>query len=290
MNASFAQIRERIQERLKEQTEKKVEEKVLEKAGQQPDENQDGLNDRKRPGRVNSFTSPSDSTRKSAPQMGMFASMQNAKYEPSYTLKQELKVEMKSQEKKNKKVEVMNMRMSYGETCFMNVLESEDKKDQSKSLIDFTNNTSIVLNDKDMSAVAISLDYMSNMVQQSAENNKDSISTDESFTFTRTGNTKMIAGYMCEEVIMESDDMKINAWYTDDIKIDMYKGLSQSPFFVSFSKGTPEMSEEMTGTLMESHMQEKTGDQGTFDYLVKEVIIGDTIIDLSKYTFTTFGQ
>jgi hypothetical protein len=42
---------------------------------------------------------------------------------------------------------------------------------------------------------------------------------------------------------------------------------------------------EMQGTMMESHMVEKTGDKGTFDYLVKEVNLVTTTLNMSDYTF-----
>ena len=275
INTSNAQIGREIQQRLQQRTVQAVD---------------TAATDHKRPGRVepgkkldSSPSAPADTT-KAFNMQDLFGGMQKAKYESSYTMSHEFKVELRSQEKPNKKEEITNMNMYYGEISTMTVMVSEDKSDQSKAIMDFKNNSSLMLNDEDMTGVAFSLDGMSKFAQQNTETKQDSIPANE-FTITKTGNTKMIAGYLCEEVIMESAEMKVNAWYTDDLKVDTYKSMANSTLFGK-SKSTPPSSEDMVGTMMESHMQEKTGNKGTFHYLVKEVVVGETVIDISKYSFS----
>lgn len=274
INTTNAQIGRQIQERLQQRTIQAVDTMS---------------SDHKRPGRVESGkkldsspSAPAD-TSKAINFQGLFGGMQKAKYESSYTMSHEFKVEMRTQEKPNKEEEITNMNMFYGENCTMSVMEAEDKKDEVRAVMDFKNNTSIMLNDDEMTGMAFSMDGMSKYAQENAETSKDSI---PAYTITRTGRTKMIAGYLCEEVIMDSEDMTVNGWYTNDLAVNTYESMANSKFFAAYSKDAPTSSEDMTGTMMESHMQEKTGNKGTFHYLVKEVIVAETVLDITKYAFS----
>lgn len=299
---THAQLGKRIQERIKESTERKIEDKVVNKAGEKTDQALDSLfKKRKRPGSVssekkssgsvsnsdgsNGNESGSQSEAKSQPSGFDFGGMLNAKYESSYTLDIEFKVEMKSQEKPKKKVETANMDMSYGADCFMILFKDEKGGESTRSLMDLKNNTSIVLNDSDMSAVAISMDFMTDQINQSIENYQDSIPEDADYTFRKTGNTKTIAGYSCDEYYIETEDMTMNAWYTDDINVEMYQNLEQFPMFGSMTSAANYGSQgQLTGTMMEAHMVEKK-DQGKFDYLVKEVNQTEQTLNMNNYTF-----
>lgn len=299
---SSAQILQRIKERIQENTEQKIEDKVVNKAGEKTDQALDSLfKKRKRPGRVSSKKESSqevdnegngDQSNGSAESKSAttessgfdFSGLMNAKYESSYTLNIEMKIEMKSQEKPKKKVETAYMDMYYGESCYMIVFEDEKEKESSKALMDLKNNTSIVLNDKEMSGVAISMDFMTDKVNEAAADYQDSMYVEgEDYTLQKTGKTKTIAGYLCEEYIIETDDITMNAWYTDDIIVEMYQNLDEFPLFASMA--TYGNVGAMQGTMMESHMVEKTGDKGTFDYLVKEVNQTPTTLNMSDYTF-----
>lgn len=299
-----AQIGQRIKERIKQNTERKIEDKVVNKAGEKTDQALDSLfKSRKRPGRVSSKKTSTESGGNDGDNQGSeagesksntpessgfnFGGLMNAKYENSYTLDLEMKVEMKSQEKPKKKVETAYMDMFYGEGCYMIVFEDEDSKEASKALMDLKNNTSIVLNDEDMSGVAISMDFMTDKVNESVADYQDSSYVEgEDYTIKKTGRTKTIAGYSCEEYIIETDDMHMEAWFTDKIVVEMYQNMAEYPLFASMaSMSTYGEEGPMKGTMMESHMVEKTGDKGTFDYLVKEVNQTPTTLNMSDYTF-----
>ncbi len=297
---THAQLGKRIQQRIKETTERKLEDKVVNKAGEKTDQALDSLfKKRKRPGSVSSEKKSSGSVSSSegsnengtqresqSESSGFdFGGMLNAKYESSYTLDIEFVVEMKSQEKPRKKVETANMNMSYGADCFMMVYKDEQEAATTKTLMDLKNNTSIVLNDADMSGVAISMDFMTDKMNESIENYQDSIPDDEDYTFRKTGKTKTIAGYSCDEYYIETEDMTMNVWYTEDITVEMYQNLEQFPMFGSMTSAAAYGSNgQLTGTMMEAHMVEKK-DQGKFDYLVKEVNESTQTLNLNNYTF-----
>lgn len=287
-----AQIGERIKERIKQNTTKKVEDKIVNKADKKTDQALDSLfKERKRPGRTSSDDKSSEKSNSSENPGFNFGGMGKATYESSYTLDQEFKIEIKSQEKKKKdKVEVVNMNMFYGENCYMAIVEDEDKKASPKSLMDLKNNTSIMLNDEDMSAMAMSMSFMTDMINDAVKDNQDSTDVDENYTFTKTGKTKMIAGYSCDEYLIETDDITMDVWYTEDITIAMHQNMSDFAMFASFSAPITAASKgQLVGTMMESHMVEKTGDEGTFDYLVKEVNLNSITLNMSDYTFMKMG-
>lgn len=290
LSPADAQIGKRISERIKESTTRKVEDKVVNKAGEKTDQALDSVFKKRT---ISSDKSSDDNQEEKATSPGFnFGNMSNATYESSYTLHQEFKVEIKTQEKKKKnKVETINMDMHYGEDCYMTVVQDPDQKSPPKSIMDLKNNTSIMLNDVDMSAMAISMDFMTKKMKEMVDKDQDSIADQSDYTFTRTGNTKTIAGYLCEEYIIESSEIKMNVWYTDDITIEMHQSMGDYAMFSSFSAPiTAASNGQLVGTMMESHMVEKTGDEGTFDYLVKEVKIATSTIKMSDYTFTKMGM
>ena len=162
INTSTAQIGREIQQRLQQRTVQAVDTAVT---------------DHKRPGRVepakkldSSPSAPADTSKSKAMSMqDLFGGMQKATYESSYTLTHEMKVEMRSQDKPNKKEEITNMNMFYGENCTMSVVVDEKEKDQPRGLMDFKNNTTIMLNDEDMTAMAISLNGLGKFTQQNPD-------------------------------------------------------------------------------------------------------------------------
>jgi tetratricopeptide (TPR) repeat protein len=218
------------------------------------------------------------------------AGMMNASYEISYTLDQEFKVEIRTKEKKKKKEEVVNMDMFYGKGCYMMGMQDEEGRTvPMKTLMDLKNNSSLMLNDEEMTGMAISMDFMTDKISEAIENDQDS--TDVNYTFTKTGKTKMIAGYSSDEYLIETDESTMNVWYTDDITIDIHDNMSEFSMFGSFSgamANTPKG--QAAGMMMESHMVEKTGKQGTFDYIVKEVNLVPSTVNIGDYTMGMGGM
>lgn len=287
-----AQIGKRIQERIKKNTERKIEDKIVNKADKKSDQVLDSIfKKRKRPGATRS--SDENSTEESTNSTGSgfdIAGMMNASYESSYTLDQEFKVEIRTKEKKKKKEEVVNMDMFYGKGCYMMVMQDKEGKTvPMKTLMDLKNNSSLMLNDEEMTGMAISMDFMTDKISEAIANDQDS--TDVNYTFTKTGKTKMIAGYSSDEYLIETDESTMNVWYTDDITIDIHDNMSEFSMFGSFSgamANTPKG--QAAGMMMESHMVEKTGKQGTFDYIVKEVNLVPSTVNIGDYTMGMGGM
>ena len=137
--------------------------------------------------------------------------------------------------------------------------------------------------------MAISMDFMTDKISEAIENDQDS--TDVNYTFTKTGKTKMIAGYSSDEYLIETDESTMNVWYTDDITIDIHDNMSEFSMFGSFSgamANTPKG--QAAGMMMESHMVEKTGKQGIFDYIVKEVNLVPSTVNIGDYTMGMGGM
>lgn len=283
-NNAHAQVIERLKESVESAAKKEVE--------------NSSLHGNKRPGKVESDKSkksltneapspsaPAEIDTTSSPEAengGLFTA---AKYESSYHFAEEMQVEITSQEKKKKAPEVTNMTLSFGEKGYMNEVALEKESNSTKIILDYANNTSITLDDKNKTGMAMSLNFMTNMIAKKAEKASEEAGN---YTIVKTGNSKTIAGFFCEEYLMESDDMTMNVWLTEETVIS---GMDQAKVFATTTFGgkmnipTDENQQQM-GTMMESHMVEKGGKGATYDYVVKSVNKIDLTVNMSDYEFT----
>ena len=282
LNTAQAQILERLKESVESAAKKEVE--------------NSSLHGNKRPGKVESekpksltneapsTSAPEEIDTTSTPDVESGELFPEATYESSYHFADEMYLEITSQEKKKKAPEVINMILSYGEKGYMNQLVDEKEKTTTKVILDYAHNTTITLDDEKKTGMAMSLNFMSNMIAKKAEKMNEEAG---SFTIVKTGKTKTIAGFFCEEYLMESDDMTMNVWYTEETVIsnmDQAKTFGMT-FGAKMNIPMPENAQQ-TGTMLESHMVEK-GDKGaTYDYVVKAVNKIDLTIKMSDYEFT----
>lgn len=253
------------------------------------------LHGNKRPGKVESEkpksltnetpspSAPEEIDTTSTPAVEEGGLFPEANYESSYHFADEMHLEITSQEKKKKAPEVVNMVLSYGEKGYMNQVIDEKNKTTTKIILDYGNNTSITLDDENKTGMAMSLNFMSNMIAKKTEKmNEDA----GEFTIVKTGKTKTIAGFHCEEYLMESDEMTMNVWYTEETVIanmDEAKKYGMA-FGAKMNIPMPENAHQ-TGTMLESHMVEK-GDKGsTYDYVVKAVKKIDVTVNMADYEF-----
>ncbi|MEX2593214.1 MAG: DUF4412 domain-containing protein [Anditalea sp.] len=124
--------------------------------------------------------------------------------------------------------------------------EKEDALEKTIMIFDMKNNASIILleNEGEKSSMAIGLDWQS--ISEGAY--ADSLEIDkQEFTFEKSGNTKNIAGHLCEEYIGETEEYKGSYWITKE-PID---GISSF-----WGKNSPFLSKKM-----------KTKNEGYFDKL-----------------------
>ncbi len=98
--------------------------------------------------------------------------------------------------------------------------ESQKEKERSIMIFDFKNNATIMLLEADgeKSSMAFGLDWQNMMDQfEEMEVEEEGEPVDLSdFSFEKTGNTKTILGYSCEEYVAKSEGFKASYWISKD--------------------------------------------------------------------------
>lgn len=129
-------------------------------------------------------------------------------------------IEIRSTNKKGKEEDPMsfNSFLSDNSDYFgMEFIDPERKNDSEKSVIimDHKNNATVILveNDKEKSSMAIGIDYGGMMENYQDENGGISAAN---VSFEKTGNTKDILGYTCEEYRLESEEADGTYWISKD--------------------------------------------------------------------------
>jgi len=116
------------------------------------------------------------------------------------------------------------------------------------TIMDFQNNAMIMIMEEQKMANVMSMDMISDVTE-----NEDS---EAEKTIIKTGQTKEILGYRCEEYKITSEDMEGNIWIAPDIEAydqSFLKNLGNS----TFAKET-ELT-ELKGLMMEMEMTIKSG-------------------------------
>jgi len=87
----------------------------------------------------------------------------------------------------------------------------------SKMIMDIENQSMIMIDQEAMTAQLMSLGFMDKMGMGDIAIDTDTASTDTAPTFTKTGKTKTINGYRCEEYEVTQDTLEMSIWYTSEV-------------------------------------------------------------------------
>lgn len=155
-------------------------------------------------------------------------------------------------------------------------------------IMDAANGAMIILSEKDgeKTAVVTKFDLTSDEDEYENSDEKLSISNaeaDENVSFVKTGRTKKIVGYTCEEYQYEDSEEKSTIWITDEIEYDIAKAMGQAIDDVEFSENYP------NGFNMETTVISKE-DDSKMHSIVKEIDFDKkTTISLDGYKIMKFG-
>ncbi|MNJ86332.1 hypothetical protein D3C87_38250 [compost metagenome] len=168
----------------------------------------------------------------------------SGEYQASYTFTSSASYKMESSHKPG---ESQTMRYYFGDQ----VIQVEAIADMS-SIIDSKNGVMITLNNKDKSATVISTKTMEAVMKQQQANQGEKTAA----KVTKTGKTKTILGYTCEEFLIETDK-KSEVWISSETGVDAnnaFANLSKTP-------GAQIPAEALTngGLLMEMTAYDATG-------------------------------
>ena len=212
----------------------------------------------------------------------------DVKTEDSYTFKYHMKTKSTSYNKNGKETASSVMVMSYPgkDHSYMSM---KTDTNLSRVIMDFTNKVMLSFTQQH-NVVAIKMDGMDSLVNNVAEDENSQAVTstsDPGFTYKKTGRTKMIAGYKCEEVITETDESKSDIWITKDLPfsvLDFYRGMSQA-----MSDNIDRSYGKLGGYPMEvSTVDKQSGEKNNM--IVEDVSTNTETINMSDYHLMSLGN
>ncbi len=184
----------------------------------------------------------------------------NAAYSFSFTAK--IEVETYNKEEK----EVHNMVQSYGTGCM------HAEMNGTNMLFDYNNQDMITLDNDNKTASVMSMKWLTSMGDGQEE--------DEDVVFSKTGKTKTINGYLCDEYLIISEDSKIEAWFAPTVPFSYENHMSS--FAKVFGKKNTEVMADQ-GYVMELTAYDKK-DVKSSHMIVLEISELEFDVNLSDYT------
>lgn len=116
---------------------------------------------------------------------------------------------------------------------------------------------------------------MSSLVEKMTPKGMDE---SEKFTITRTGKKEVIAGFMCEEIIMESDESLINGWLTQEF----FNTSIENVAFIQEIKDA-QSDQSFSGAFMRYTYVEKGKEDEKFTMNVTEFVPEAKTVNLADY-------
>ena len=153
------------------------------------------------------------------------------------------------------------------------------------SVIDEKNKAMIILMEEQNIAQVVSMEKIKDIATE--ENESEGV--DASFeTIKKTGNSKKILGYDCEEFASENEDTRFTFWVTQELDIyqkNMFYNVSKSLGGSSFAN----IPKEAKGLMMEMQFENKNKDERG-KMVVKEIRKESKSIDTEGYQFMNLSQ
>lgn len=276
-----AQFLKKLNEKVNNAVERKVEQKVEQKAEKTTDKVMDevleGNPDKKK---ISSTTTERSSDEDAQTYLKMAQEMQagmlNVTYEKSYTFN--LKVVSKFEATEGRKKEKHEMTQFYADQSMMMISSQEP---QMKIITDFKNESSVVLNDTDKSGTAMSLSFMKQIGKQGqkyVQDNEDNVP----ISFKKTGNSKTIAGYLCEEYIGEDTTTTVRMWCSKNADFGAERFATEWGKLLGYSSFPSDWNPYGAMLRFES-TDKKSKDMTTME--IKSVEKTTTVVQTSSYKF-----
>jgi len=134
----------------------------------------------------------------------------SGEYQASYTFTSSVTYQIESSKKPG---ESQLINYNFGDQ----VVKMDANSQGMASIIDSKNGVMIMLNDKEKTAMVMSTKAMEAAMKQQQMNQGEKPAA----KVTKTGRTKTILGYKCEEILIIESDKKTEVWITKDAGIDV---------------------------------------------------------------------
>lgn len=283
-NTAQGQILKKLKRRVQEATEDVIVDKAAEKAAQETGKAMDSLLQ---------IDPDYQSDTEATLQQLMVQNSEDLPMEASYEFKTNVVYQMEFTSKEN--VSVVDYAMwfsdneNYMATQVKNI-KSDEKNPQEMptsmfSVLDEKNKTMIIFMEDQKIAQVISMEKIKEIAVE--ENEEENADTDFK-GLKKTGQTKKILGYTCEEFTSANDENKFSMWVTDELELfqkNMFYNISESLGGNTF-KNIPK---DAKGFMMEMHFENlENGEKGKM--VVTEINKQSKSINTSDYQYMNLSQ
>lgn len=198
-----------------------------------------------------------------------------------YEFDHRVKLKMTNTDKKDQQVMYMDMLFSKTEPIIgMQNVEIEGEKEQAdvNMIIDLDTRKMVTLTNSEGTKMAMTI----NMDAAKFKDSED----EQEVKFTKTGKTKEILGYTCEEYTYDSKDASGNFWVTDEVDLNM----DDAFFMMAKNKKTVRPSQYPEGFFMEMNSSSKDGKTTTKMEVTEFEKDSNTTISTAGYKQFGFGK
>lgn len=199
----------------------------------------------------------------------------------SYDFDKRVKMKMTNSDKKDVQVMYMDMLFSNTEPIIgmdNMVIEGEKEQADITMVIDLESQKMVSLTNAEGNKMAMTINM------DAAKFEDDGSDTD--ITFTKTGQTKDILGYTCEEYAFDTEDASGNFWVTDEVDLKMEEAL----FMLPKDKKAVRPATYPDGFFMEMNSHSKDGKNSTTMQVVEFDDDAPVVISTDGYQQLGFGK
>ncbi len=293
--------KEEVKKKAKDKTEKRVDDKIDNAIDESLDAVENlfkfGKKKKKKGSDNQKSVSETDSvtTENSQNAMNMLSSMfggSNVEIEGAYNFDSDMLIELTTTENKKKKTDSYSIKYYLSDNNrFAYEMENFEGYDGAvKMIMDWDKKSMLMFMEeqKQIMVMPLNTDKIDEMVNKETEKAQNGSSDIQNFK--KTGNTKKILGYTCEEYTFENDDTQGAMWVTKEVEVDLSKMMGG---IGSASKGKQPHTMPKNypqGTLMEGTWTEKkSGDVTKWE--MKELNANSkTSISTNGYQVMNFGN
>jgi hypothetical protein len=190
---------------------------------------------------------------------GMFGAS-STELKSNYDFDHQVDMRIESFDKKGKSEGVQTMQMFFSDSETHVGVKAIMEGMNSVSIIDMTKYQMIMLMDMGGSKMAMAIDFDPSKFATEVE------TTDEAtdVNFRKTGRTKTILGYSCDEYIMEDESSTVEFWVTREEQLDLFKAFGAMGASGKGAGGFSSVTEYPMGMTMEfTSTEKKNGEKAT---------------------------
>lgn len=207
----------------------------------------------------------------------------NVDYEPSYNFDAYIQMDVSNYNKNEKLKDKVTYDSYYTKDAVDYAMVFHDKKDKSTIIFDSKNNAMLILTDSDDEHSGIAMGIDPEALAKRAEEYAEESGANP-YEANKTGRTKSILGYLCEEYLVEDDDSESRMWASEKLGKQVRREMltNQQTFGGAFYHAA-----YMKGMVLEYNFLDKDDGDKTVMQVTKIDLNHSQSISTSKYAVIT---